>query len=476
MADLFASLQTAGQALNVFQQALNTVQNNITNANTPGFASQSVNFSAQQFDLVGGLAGGVASQGLHSARDEYAEEEVRRQLSTLGLYEGQAQGASSVASNLDPSGNSGVPAALNHLFQSFSAWSLTPNDPSAQQQVLANAGNLASGIQSLAASLSQTDQNIQTQIAGAVQQINTLTAQIQQLNIAQQQTQQPDPGLDAQMHNALQQLSELVDFSQIKQPDGSVTVVLSNGTPLVIGNKQYALSATAVVPAGSVNTKAPPTSEILDSNGNNITAQISGGKLAGLLNTHNTVLASILGDGQQAGSLNLFAKTFADTVNNILTSGTESVAAGSANGAALFSYDNSDATLAATTIKLNPNITTATLAPVDSSGNSNGNALKLASLATSTTSGGINGQTFSQFFAGIAQSVGNASATATSNRQTQQQIVTQTENLRDQISAVSLDAQALQLQQFQKSYEAVAKMINVLSSLTETTINMVPQA
>jgi flagellar hook-associated protein FlgK len=41
---------------------------------------------------------------------------------------------------------------------------------------------------------------------------------------------------------------------------------------------------------------------------------------------------------------------------------------------------------------------------------------------------------------------------------------------------VSLDAQALQLQQFQKSYEAVAKMINVLSSLTETTINMVPQA
>src|SRR5262249_16105707 len=123
MSELFSSLQTAGQALGVFQQALNTVQNNITNATTPRFASQSVNFSAQQFDLVGGLAGGVASQGLHSARDEYAETEVRRQLSTFGMYEGQTQAADSLATNFDPSGNTGVPAQFNQLLQAFSSWS-----------------------------------------------------------------------------------------------------------------------------------------------------------------------------------------------------------------------------------------------------------------------------------------------------------------------------------------------------------------
>jgi len=476
VADLFASLQSAGQSLNVFTQALNTVQNNISNANTPGFASQSVNFAAQPFDLVGGLAGGVASQGLNSARDEYAEEEVRRQLSTLGLYQGQSQATSTIASNFDPSGNTGVPAELNQLFQSFSSWSVTPNDPAAQQQVLANAGNLATGIQSLASSLSRADQNVQSQIDGTVQQINTLTAQIQKLNVAQQQTHQPDPGLDAQMHNALQQLSQLVDFSQLKQSDGTVTVVLSSGTPLVIGNQQFALSSTAIVPPGSANTSAPPTSEILDSNGKDVTAQITGGKLGGLLDTHNRVLASILGDGTQAGSLNVFAKKLADTVNGILTSGTVSVNAGAANGLPLFNYNNADPTLAASSFAVNPNMTAATLAPVDSSGNSNGNALKLASLATSTASGGINGQTFNLFFAGIAQAVGNANASATNNQQTQQQIVTQAENLRDQVSAVSLDAQAVQLQQFQQSYQAVAKLINVLDSIAQTTINMVPTA
>ena len=70
MSNLFASLDTAGQALGVYQQALGVVQNNITNANTPGFASQSLNLVAQPFDIVGGQAGGVAAQGLRSARNE----------------------------------------------------------------------------------------------------------------------------------------------------------------------------------------------------------------------------------------------------------------------------------------------------------------------------------------------------------------------------------------------------------------------
>jgi flagellar hook-associated protein 1 len=474
VSSMFATLDTAGQALGVIQQALNTVQNNITNANTPGFASQSLNLVAQPFDPVGGLAGGVAAQGLQSARDEYAEQQVRSQNSLLGMYQAQAQGTGTVAGNFDPSGNTGVPAALNQLLSAFSAWSVSPNDQATQQQVIANAGNLASGIQSLSASLSQADQNTQTQIGNTVQQINNLAARIQQINQQQQQEQTPDPGLDAQMHSALQQLSQLVNISQIKQADGTVTVVLSGGAPLVIGDHQYNLSATAVIPTGATNTQAPPTSEILDANGNDITSQITGGQLGGLLNVHNQVLASILGDGNQAGSLNIFAKTFADTVNNILTSGTVSVASGAAKGLPLFTYNNSDPTLAAGSLAVNPNMTTATLAPVDSSGNSNGNALQLASLANSTASGGIGGQTFLQYFAGIAQYVGNQSATANTNQQSQQQIVTQAESLRDQVSAVSLDAQAVQLTQFQNSYQAVAKLISVLNSITQTTINMIP--
>src|SRR5689334_957495 len=98
MSNVIASLNTAGAALGVFQEALSTVQNNVTNANTPGYASQSLDLTAQPFDLLSGLVGGVAAQGLHSARNEYAEEEVRRQLSTLGMYESQTSATNTIAS------------------------------------------------------------------------------------------------------------------------------------------------------------------------------------------------------------------------------------------------------------------------------------------------------------------------------------------------------------------------------------------
>ena len=93
MSSLIASMATAGNALDVYQQALTVVQNNITNSTTPGYATESLNLAAQPLDVAGGLAGGVASQGLASARDEYAEEEVRRQLQSLGTYETQSFGS-----------------------------------------------------------------------------------------------------------------------------------------------------------------------------------------------------------------------------------------------------------------------------------------------------------------------------------------------------------------------------------------------
>ena len=63
MSNLLTSLATAGHALDVYQQALNVVQNNITNSTTPGYATQSLNLASQPFDVASGLAGGVAAQG-----------------------------------------------------------------------------------------------------------------------------------------------------------------------------------------------------------------------------------------------------------------------------------------------------------------------------------------------------------------------------------------------------------------------------
>jgi len=475
MSSLLASLSTAGNALDVYQQALSVIQNNITNASTPGFAKQSLNLVAQPFDLNGGLIGGVAARGLTSARDEYADEEVRRQLQSLGLWESRTQSTAKIENLFDVSGTSGVPANLNALFQSFSAWSVSPNSVASRQSVIANAGNLAADIQKLASSLQQTSGTIANQIDSTVSQINQLAGQIQQYNVERARQSSNDPGQDANVHAALEQLSELADISTVTQADGSITVLLSGGAPLVVGESQYAISSGLSVPSGALNQKAPPSSQILDDQGNDITSQIQGGKLGGLLDVHNRVLATILGDGQQPGSLNQFAKGFADTVNSILESGFTSSTSGAPNGTAMFVYDNSDATAAAGSFAVNPLLTTESLAPMDAQGNANGNALKLASLADSTANGSINGSTFGDYFGQITAFVGRESATAQTNQQAQEQVVAQTRSLRDQVSSVSLDEQAVQLLQFQKSYQAAARLLTTLNSIADTTIGLIAE-
>ena len=475
MSSLVSALGNAGNALNVIQQALDVVQNNVSNSSTPGFAAQQFNFEAQPFDTASGLTGGVGSGGTTSTRDQYADSNVQQQLQALGYYTSQAQSTGTMQSLFDVSGTSGVATALNNLFTSFSAWSTTPNDTTAQQTVISDASALAQSINSLSSSLTQTGQQFDQQIGSTVSQINTLASHVQQYNTQRLQETQSDPGADANLENTLESLSQLANITTLHQADGTVTVLIG-GSPLVIGDQQYSISEQTAVKTSPppVNADSPPTDQILDSQGNDITSEVTGGQLGGLLDSKNRVLASIIGDGQQAGTLNQFTQSLADTVNGILESGTVSTATGAAAGIALFNYNNADATLAAGSITVNPAIAPGLLAPVDANGNSNGNANQLAALATAE--GEIEEQSYSGYFGGIAASVGQENQTATNNQTTQQSVVTQAQSLQQQISGVSLDDQATDLMQYQKAYQAVTEIMTTISNLTNSLLAMMPPA
>ena len=88
MGNLFTSLLNSANAVRVLDRQLAVLQNNVTNANTPGFARQTQSVQAMAFDLASGLQGGVAAGPVLSSRSEYAEEAVQQQLSRHG-YAGQ---------------------------------------------------------------------------------------------------------------------------------------------------------------------------------------------------------------------------------------------------------------------------------------------------------------------------------------------------------------------------------------------------
>jgi flagellar hook-associated protein 1 FlgK len=471
MGGLFSSLNSSVEALRTIESALAVSQNNVSNANTPGYARQVAQLNSQPFNLSAGLAGGVQYGGTQSTQNEYLDQAVRTQLSAQGYFTGESSPLASIQSLFDVTGQTGLTGALNNLFQSFSAWSATPNTTSAQA-VLSQAQAVAQSFQSAAASLSQVTNSANQQISSNVSQINTLTAAIQQANIAIQNNNTPDAGLDANLHASLESLSQIADVTVSFAPSGSATVLLGGQTPLVIGNQQYTLQANFSGSGSPSIPNATPDARILDSNGQDVTSHISQGTLGGLLNVRNTVLPSLQGNGEQQGALNQLAQQVADRVNSILTSAQTT---GGQPGTPLFTYSAASPAGIAGTLALAPNITAGNLAPANPGppSVSNGAALQLAGLGSSTDPADeISGQTILQFLGNMAAQAGQSAADAQDGNNLHTQLLAQSQSLQTQVSGVSLDAEAAQVLQLQQGYQAAGKMVSVINTLADTLLNM----
>src|ERR1700676_2380572 len=286
MGNLFSALGTAGEALKAFETGLNTTQNNVTNANTPGYAKQVPIFDSLSFQPQNGLLGGVTEQ-THDTRNSLADTAVRQQTSLLGQFQQLQTSLAPLQGVFDVSANSPIPSALNQLFQSFSNWSANPADATAQNAVLNAASQVAGAFQQASTQLDSIRTSTDHDIQSTVTQINQDAALIQTYNSTIAKNSAPDAGLDAQLNSALESLSHLANVQVLRGNGNTVTVLLGGQTPLVIGDQVNALHVQPENTSGALNPNGAPNTEIVDSSGNDVTSQITSGSLAGLLSVRN---------------------------------------------------------------------------------------------------------------------------------------------------------------------------------------------
>ena len=153
MGNLFTSLLNSSNALNVYSAALQTTENNVVNASTPGYAKQVQVLTALPFDLSVGLPGGVADGATLSSRNAFAEQSVREQQSQLGYQKQIATDLTQLQSYFDLSSTSGISSSMDGLFNSFSQLSINPNDTVSRQAVLNQAQQVAQSFQHTAAGI-----------------------------------------------------------------------------------------------------------------------------------------------------------------------------------------------------------------------------------------------------------------------------------------------------------------------------------
>jgi flagellar hook-associated protein 1 len=449
MGNLLASLISSAQTLKVYERSLNVIQNNVGNAQTPGWAAQTQTMSAKRFEPALGIIGGVQAGELSSSRNEFLERGVRDQATASGYSSKRAEDLSQVESVVGIGAGS-ISDAISGFFSSVTAWSVNPNDTASRQTVLDKAGSLARTFTSASNGLAQAESNSETDVHDTVDAINTIAAKLARLNQLRQQNidAAKDPGLEASLYSTLEDLSQYVNYSAIPQADGSVSVFVGGQAPLVIGAHTYNLDA---VSTGN-------QLQILDGTGDDITSQIGGGQLKASLDTRNTEIPKL------RDSLGTLAQTMADQINATLNQGLD--AGGGIPAMGLFQYtgNNPAGTLALT------GLTAQQLAGASAaSPGGNDNILELAKLGSTPQ---VQGQTYAQFYGAISASVGGGLAAANDQKQIDSDLLTQARSLRSDTSGVSLDEEATKLIELQRGYEANAKLVQTLNSLTETLLGI----
>jgi flagellar hook-associated protein 1 FlgK len=453
MGSLLTTLLNSANALGVFSQEFNVIQNNITNASSPGYAKQTLPLEARPFDPSTGLTGGVLAAPILTARSLYLEQAVRNQQQFLGSAQQTSTDLGVVQPLFDLTTAANVPSNLNTFFNGFSRLAVAPNDASARQNVIALAGQVAQSFNQDAAGITQVQANANSQTRDAVAAINGLAGQITTINQEFRSGTQAshDAGLDAQLTAALENLSQVANFTVIKSPDGTLNVYLGGQTPLVIGDRQFPISADF----------AASQTAVRDAQGKDITSQITQGSLGGLLVEHNTTLPGYLTD------LNTLAQSFADSVNAALAQGVDQNGLPPATN--LFTYNA--VTGAASTLAVTGITSDQIAAALPSAPGGNGNAIALAQLGSKAISSGF---TATQLYGNLAARVGRDVANAQQETTRYQDSVTQAQQQRSTQTGVSLNEEATKLLQFQQAYQAAGKLITVLDTLTQTLLNILP--
>jgi flagellar hook-associated protein 1 len=475
MGNLFSVLNSASQSLQAFEQAIDVTQNNVTNANSPGYADQVPQLISQDFESITGVNYGGVKEVTQDTRSTYADTAVQQQLSLQGMYQQLQTTLAPLQGVFDVSSSSPIPSALNQLFQSFSAWSTQPTNTDYQSAVISAAQQVGSAFQQAAVQLGQIQTSTTDDIQSTVAQINQDAGAIQSYNEAMAQNSQPNAGLSAQLESTLENLSGLANIQVLQGNGGMVTVLLGGQTALVDGTQVNAIQAVNDTASNNGNPGAAPNISIEDSNGNDITGQITEGSLAGLLSVRNNLLPSLIGGGQQVGGLNTLAQGLADSVNNVLEQGSTTSTPPYQGGSPLFTYNDASPSGIAGTLAVSSTITGSQLAAADTGPPfvANGAALTLAGLDSSSP-GPVDGQGFTQYFASLTATVGNAANDANTNATAQTQLVAQAQSLQQQVSGVSLDEEAIRLVQLQSSYGAASKVVTVVDDTLQSLLDMIP--
>lgn len=225
---------------------LATTGHNIANAATPGYSRQAVVQSAapSQKNGNGYLGGGTVVSDVRRSYNELLTSQVRLAQSSQSASTTYFRGLSTI-DNMLGDGSDGLSPAIQDFFKGLQGLSTDPLSAASRQAVLSSGESMSAQFRTFNSQLTDSRENVNSEIVSSVQNINSYAKQIGDLNesisLAISAGQTPNDLLD-QRDQAVLELSKEIKVSVVNDGQDGFNVFIGNGQPLVVGAKTYVLT------------------------------------------------------------------------------------------------------------------------------------------------------------------------------------------------------------------------------------------
>ncbi|MBY0237939.1 MAG: flagellar hook-associated protein FlgK [Burkholderiaceae bacterium] len=440
------------------QTALTTTSQNIANMQTKGYTRQGVNLGSVGPGITSKAPGmGVEVTGLSRFTDAYKSQQLWRAASEQGQYS-QNQPYLSQLERVMGDDKSSISAGVDQFFKALNAAGVDPTSTPLRQQVVTAANAMSQHFNSIYNVMANQRLSIDQQRQALIPNINADIDAIARLNqnvIGAEALGTNVSTLIDERDLAIDRLASKLSIEVIDQADGSRSVSLRTGQPLVIGPQGSTMSFSQTADGAVLNlTFNKNTFELDDS--------AMGGQMGGLSQYRNQILAPL----QQ--SIVDMADQLSTKINTQLLAGSD---VNGNPGIALFNFNAASTT---GMLQIDPAFEASQLAfsadgtPGDSANLQNLIGIRTQSITLSSIGSVLVGDADTQM-------VGKLGIDSQQNQtllKTAGTIRQQAEDDWKSTSGVNQDEEAVNLMEFQKMYQANMKAIAVANELFDSTLAM----
>lgn len=454
------------------QTALQTVGHNIANKSTEGFSRQRVELQTNEPIGAGKLRVGMGSKTAQVTRinNPYLERQIGKEQATLGFSQGKFDAMTRVEQVYNEQVNKGLNTFITDFFNSFREFANNPESLATRTQVKETADLVAKDFKRIHSQLNEVTRDIDQQVLTNVTEINEITREVASLNQKIQTVQvSGGPANDERDRRdlLLKQLGERINIRWAEGEDGMVTITAGNSALLVVG---YDAKTLEVQNTPARENKNEGSVDIFYRNNERaeavkVTDQINGGVIGGLLEVRDQNIQGLMREMDE------LAYGMATSVNAVHSRGFDAM---NRRGGEFFAtpetIKGASSNLQVSKVVLNDPNRIAAAGQPDSPGD-NRIATSIAQLQfQNVMGGGIN--SFDEYYNSVVGKVGIQARRAETSHEAQRDIVKQLANIRESISGVSLDEETTKLIEYQKSFDASARLIRTAEEMFDTVLSL----